>query len=166
MKTSLMRRVAILVALAVGLASCATPPPPPPPPKPKPKPPPPPPPPPPKVIKKPKPKLNVVSECKFRNVTGYNGRAKLHLAESKVQHFEARVNIPRRGRCNFRHKDFRQVRHQPHVELSSKKGCTVRMWQQGRQLTVAFADCKRHCSGNAADYLWPILVDKPTGKCD
>ena len=165
MKSSLARR-ALIIAIALGVASCATPPPPapPPPPKAKPKPPPP---PPKKIIKKKlRPRLNVASECNFKNVTGYNGNAKLRLAESNVEHFEARVNIPRRGRCNFRNADFRQVRHEPHVELASSKGCTIRMWQQGRQLTVAFADCKRHCSGSAADYLWPILMDKPTGKCD
>ncbi|MCB1889388.1 MAG: hypothetical protein KDH20_17405, partial [Rhodocyclaceae bacterium] len=129
-------------------------------------PPPPPPPPPPKVQKPKVKKLDLAHECRFKNVTGYNGDAKVHVAGSKVSHFAAHVNIPRRGRCNFEHADFKQVREAPHVELASNNGCKVRMWEQGRKFTVAFADCNKHCSGSAADYLWPILVDKPSGKCD
>ena len=164
-----MNRSACRRLLGIGLivlaASCATPPPPPPPPPPpkeKPAPP-----PPPRKVEKPKAKrLNLANECRFKNITGYNGDAKLDVAESRVRHFQAKVNIPRRGRCRFEHKDFKQVRYAPHVELASDNGCKIRMWEQGRKFTVAFADCKRHCSGSAADYLWPILMDKPTGKCD
>ncbi|MCB1908367.1 MAG: hypothetical protein KDH15_13440 [Rhodocyclaceae bacterium] len=163
-----MNRTAFRHLLTVGLvalaASCATPPPPPPPPPPKEKPAPP---PPPRKVEKPKAKrINVANECRFKNVTGYNGDAKLDVAESKVRHFQARVDIPRRGHCRFEDKDFKQVRYAPHVELASANGCKIRMWEQGRKFTVAFADCNRHCSGSAADYLWPILMDKPTGKCD
>ena len=162
------RRLLILAVVA-ALAACATPLPPPAPAPvvpPKAEPVPIPPPPPRKVEKKRAKPLNVASECKFRNETGYNGNARMRVADSQVGHFEARVNVPKRGTCDFAMKDFKQVKHEPHVELASAKGCTIRMWEQGRQFTVAFADCNRHCSGNAADYLWPILVDKPTGRCN
>jgi len=165
-----MNRAAIQRLLAVTTialaASCATPPPPPPAPPPKAEPAPPPPPPPPKAEKPKVKRLNLAHECRFKNITGYNGDTHLNVAESKVRHFDAHVNIPRRGRCNFENKDFTQVREAPHVELAAADGCKIRMWEQGRKFTVAFADCKTHCSGNAADYLWPILVDKPSGKCD
>lgn len=164
MNRAVIRR--LLTAAALLAASCATPPPPPPPPAPPPKVEPAPPPPPPKV-ETPKAKtLDLSHECRFKNITGYNGDAKVKVSESKVSHFTAHVNIPRRGTCNFEHVDFKQVREAPHVELASAKGCKVRMWEQGPKFTVAFADCNKHCTGNAADYLWPILVDKPSGNCD
>jgi len=41
------------------------------------------------------------------------------------------------------------------------------MWEQGEQITVAFAGCHHLCSPSSAhDYVWPLLIDKPTGQCD
>jgi hypothetical protein len=36
------------------------------------------------------------------------------------------------------------------------------MWEQGEQITVAFANCHHLCSPSSAhDYVWPLLIDKP-----
>jgi hypothetical protein len=110
--------------------------------------------------------LNVKTECSFRDETGYNGALKLDVAEARVNAFEAKVNIPKRGSCRFNLKDFRQTKELPAIELSQNKGaCIVRMWEQGSRVTVAFQQCERMCSGNAYISLWPILNDRRDGSC-
>ena len=110
--------------------------------------------------------LNVKTECSFRDETGYNGALKLNVAEAKVQAFEAKVNIPKRGACRFDLKDFRQTKELPAIELSQTKGrCIVRVWEQGERVTVAFQQCEKMCSGNSYSYLWPILNDRRKGSC-
>lgn len=110
--------------------------------------------------------INVKTECKFRDETGYNGVLKLDVAGAQVQAFEARVNIPKRGACRFDLKDFRQTRDLPAIELSQTKGnCIVRVWEQGERVTVAFQQCEKMCSGSSYPYLWPILNDRRDGSC-
>ncbi len=110
--------------------------------------------------------LNVKTECKFRDETGYNGALKLDVAGAQVHAFEAKVNIPKRGACRFDLKDFRQTRELPTVELSQTKGnCIVRVWEQGERVTVAFQQCEKMCSGSSYPYLWPILNDRRDGSC-
>ncbi len=110
--------------------------------------------------------LNVKTECSFRDETGYNGALKLDVAEAKVQAFEAKVNIPKRGACRFNLKDFRQTKELPAIELSQARGrCIVRVWEQGERVTVAFQQCEKMCSGNSYSYLWPILNDRSKGSC-
>lgn len=110
--------------------------------------------------------LNVSTECNFRDETGYNGALKLSVAEAKVEAFQAKVNIPKRGACRFDLKDFRQTKALPAIELTQLKGrCIVRMWEQGSRVTVAFQECEKMCSGNAYASLWPILNDRRDGSC-
>jgi len=110
--------------------------------------------------------LNVKTDCGFRDETGYSGAMKLAIEEAQVLSFNATVNIPKRGICRFDLKNFRQVRKMPTVELSHLSDpCVVRVWEQGERITVAFTQCQRMCSGNAADYLWPILTDTRDGSC-
>lgn len=110
--------------------------------------------------------LDVATTCSFKDETGYKGNARVSVRQARVEDFSAHVDIPRRGSCNFEMAEFRQVKTAPHVELAAASGCKVRMWEQGRQITVAFADCRANCSGTAVDYLWPILIDAPSGRCD
>ncbi|MBK6632320.1 MAG: hypothetical protein IPG33_15540 [Betaproteobacteria bacterium] len=110
--------------------------------------------------------LNVKTECKFRDETGYNGALRLDVAGAQVHAFEAKVNIPKRGACRFDLKDFRQTRDLPTVELSQTRGnCIVRVWEQGERVTVAFQQCEKMCSGSSYPYLWPILNDRRDGSC-
>ena len=110
--------------------------------------------------------LNVKTECSFRDVSGYNGAMKLAIDAAHVQSFEAKVNIPRHGTCRFDLKDFRQTRQMPNIELSHLRNhCIVRVWEQGERVTVAFQQCQKMCSGNAHDYLWPILNSTLDGSC-
>ncbi|MEW6163642.1 MAG: hypothetical protein AB1642_01125 [Pseudomonadota bacterium] len=110
--------------------------------------------------------LNAKASCSFRDETGYRGRLRLDVKEADVKRFTARVEVPRRGSCNFDLKDFRQTGSLPAVVLAAPKtGCKVSLWEQGEQVTVAFRDCRAECSGDSADYLWPILVDNRKGSC-
>jgi hypothetical protein len=109
--------------------------------------------------------LNVSSDCTFRDPTGYRGEMKLKVADAEVQAFEARVDIPEQGVCRFALADFRQTETLPNVVLRARgSSCTVRMWEQGRRVTVAFNDCADRCTGGAYPYLWPILASR-SGSC-
>jgi len=108
--------------------------------------------------------LNVKTQCKFSDPTGYRGSLSLQVTDAAVQKFEAEVTIPKRGICRFALKDFAQAEHLPNVRLAAD-ACSVHMWEQGARTTVAFTGCAAQCSGEAFDYLWPILVDTKRGQC-
>jgi hypothetical protein len=102
----------------------------------------------------------------FRDETGYNGAMTLAIEQARVLAFEATVNIPRHGSCRFDLRNFRQTRELPTVELRHQSDqCVVRVWEQGERLTVAFHECRKMCSGNAWEQLWPILNDRRDGTC-
>lgn len=110
--------------------------------------------------------LNVSADCSFRDPTGYRGSMKLQVAKSEVRRFEASVTIPEHGSCRFDLKGFRQSGTAPHVVLAaSGSSCEVRMWEQGRRVTVAFSRCEDMCSAGAYVYLWPIMADARRGTC-
>ncbi|MBU0751617.1 MAG: hypothetical protein KJ787_00095 [Gammaproteobacteria bacterium] len=110
--------------------------------------------------------LNLRVDCKFRDETGYGGHLDLEVQDAEVQRFAATINIGRRGSCRFDLRNFRQTASLPNVTLAGAPGaCTVRMWEQGDQVAVAFSACRAQCDGNSFDYLWPILVEKQGGRC-
>jgi hypothetical protein len=110
--------------------------------------------------------LNVRTDCTFRDETGYGGRLDLEVQDAGVHRFAAKVDIPRRGSCRFELADFRQAASLPTVTLTSaRSNCTVNMWEQGSKVTVAFSGCQAQCDSGTFDYLWPILVETPSGRC-
>lgn len=110
--------------------------------------------------------LNVKADCMFRDETGYGGTMKLAVENARVQFFQASVNIPQRGNCQFDLKNFRQTRELPNVMLNHLRDrCTVHVWEQGERVTVAFQQCQKMCSGSAWEGLWPILNDTRDGTC-
>lgn len=110
--------------------------------------------------------LNARASCSFRDDTGYAGRLDLAVREARVEQLEARIDVPKRGTCQFRLADFRQTESLPIVVLASQQSsCKVSLWEQGHQVTVAFRDCRAECGGDAVNYLWPILVDNQKGRC-
>lgn len=110
--------------------------------------------------------LNAKASCSFRDDTGYAGRLDLAVSDARVELLDARVDVPKRGSCEFRLADFRQTESLPIVVLASQRtSCKVSLWEQGTQVTVAFRDCRTECGGDAVNYLWPILVDSQKGSC-
>lgn len=103
--------------------------------------------------------LNARSSCSFKDPTGYKGKILLLVKEARVQQFSAQVDVPRKGSCQFNLKHFEQVETLPQVKLAAADGCSVRMWEQGKKVTVAFSGCQAQCSGDAVDYLWPIQLE-------
>lgn len=110
--------------------------------------------------------LNVSTQCEFKDEAGTHGRMALQIEEASVKRFNARVTLGKRGVCNFDLAGFRQTATLPTPVLSaSDTACRVYMWEQGNAVTVAFSACHSHCTADSFDYLWPILVDNPSGKC-
>lgn len=110
--------------------------------------------------------INAKTKCNFRDQTGYRGQLALRVKNTTVEQLTASVTIPKRGSCNFDLKDFRQTGGGSSAVLRHKETeCTLRVWTQGRQLTVGFNNCPQQCSGESFDYLWPILVDAKSGRC-
>ena len=110
--------------------------------------------------------LNIRTRCNFRDVAGGQGRMDLQVSQAEVQRFYAEISIPGQGLCRFDMKTFAQTGTLPTVVLTDPQdGCVVRMWEQGKGVTVAFNRCQAKCSGDAFSYLWPILVDTRSGRC-
>ncbi len=110
--------------------------------------------------------LEIKTNCSFHDVAGGRGKMDLLVIKAEVKRFIAEVDIPKQGLCQFDMKNFRQTAQLPNVVLTDdKSGCVVRMWEQGKNITVAFNGCQRQCSGDAFSYLWPVLVDRKSGRC-
>lgn len=110
--------------------------------------------------------LDVRTRCSFKDVQGGRGSMDLQVTKAEVKRFVAEVTIPRQGLCRFDMKNFAQTARMPNVVLSDRESaCTVRMWEQERGVTVAFNGCQARCSGDAFSYLWPILIDRRSGRC-
>ena len=111
--------------------------------------------------------LNVKSRCSHKDALGTQTRLDLLVKNAEVKAFSAQVSIPHRGICRFDLKNFDQTATLPQALLKAKDGssCSVRMWEQGKEVTIAFNSCPQSCEGEAFSYLWPILVDAKSGRC-
>ena len=111
--------------------------------------------------------LNVKSKCSHRDAVGTQTHLNLLVKDAQVKAFTAQVTIPHRGVCRFDLKNFEQTATLPQALLKAKDGseCSVRLWEQGKEVTIAFNSCPSACEGEAFSYLWPILVDAKSGRC-
>ena len=111
--------------------------------------------------------ISVKSRCSHRDAIGTQTRLELLVKDALVKTFSAQVAIKGHGSCRFELKDFEQAERLPQALLRHKsdKDCSVRMWEQGSQVTVAFNSCPKSCEGQAFDYLWPIVVEAKSGRC-
>ena len=111
--------------------------------------------------------LNVRSHCSHKDAIGTITRLDLQVTEAVVKTFDAQVSMKDYGSCRFNLNDFEQTEKMPQPLLRHKResGCSVRMWEQGAKVTVAFNSCPKSCEGKAFDYLWPIVVEAKSGHC-
>ena len=110
--------------------------------------------------------LTVRTRCNFKDVQGGRGSMDLEVEKAAVKRFTAEIDIPKQGLCRFDMKNFQQTEKLPTVVLTDKaSSCVVRMWEQGKGVTVAFNGCQANCAGDAFSYLWPVLVDARSGRC-
>lgn len=112
--------------------------------------------------------INIKQRCSFRNETGYNGSTLVEIANNEVKALSTQISVPLHGgSCSFEGSGFRQVARTPSIELRHNDGCTVRIWTQGKQLTISYSKCAARCSNpEVFKYIWPVLIDQPSGKCD
>lgn len=108
--------------------------------------------------------LDMKTDCRFKDEAGYGASTAFDVSYAEVKSFAATVDIPNRGSCRF-DGEFAQVKRTPHVELRARDGCTVSLWEQGEQVTVAFNNCASRCTRGAFDYVWPIIIDRRSGQC-
>ena len=111
--------------------------------------------------------LNVKSRCSHRDAVGTTTKLDLLVKEAVVKSFTAQVSMKGYGTCSFNLKDFNQAEKLPQALLKAKDGsdCSVRMWEQGDRVTVAFNSCPKSCERDAFSYLWPIMVEAKSGRC-
>jgi len=111
--------------------------------------------------------LNVRAKCSTRDAIGTVRRLDLLVKEASVQTFDAQVTMKEYGACRFTLRDFEQVEKMPQALLRHRQesGCTVRMWEQGNKVTIAFDNCPKSCEGDAFSYLWPLIVEGKSGRC-
>jgi hypothetical protein len=111
--------------------------------------------------------LNVRAKCAGRDGIGNLTHLDLMVREAEVKSFAAQVSMKQHGTCRFNLQDFEQTEKMPQPLLTHKResGCSVRMWEQGPKLMVAFNGCQNSCEGDAFSYLWPIMVEAKTGRC-
>ena len=111
--------------------------------------------------------LNVRSRCSHKDAIGTVTRLELLVREAEVKAFDAQVTMKGYGTCRFNLKDFEQVEKLPQALLKARNGsgCSVRMWEQGPKVTIAFNSCPKSCEGDAFSYLWPIMVEAKSGRC-
>ncbi len=111
--------------------------------------------------------LNVRSKCSHRDAIGTTTKLDLLVKEAVVNTFSAQVTMKGYGTCSFDLKNFEQSEKLPQALLKHKSeaGCTVRMWEQGPKVTIAFNSCPKSCEGDAFSYLWPIMLEAKSGRC-
>ena len=110
--------------------------------------------------------INLSTSCQINDGLKTTGTMQAELKQSKVLAFSADLAIAGKGMCQFNLSQFHQTDTLPIVKLKSNTtACQVFMWTQYDNVTVAFNQCQSQCTGNAFDYLWPILVDGNKGEC-
>lgn len=111
--------------------------------------------------------LNARAKCAGRDGIGNHTQLDLLVKEAEVKSFVAQVSMKNRGTCRFALQDFEQTEKMPQPLLMHKResGCSVRMWEQGTKVMVAFNACPKSCEGDAFSYLWPIMVEGKSGRC-
>lgn len=112
--------------------------------------------------------LDVAFRCAARDERNYTVQADVEVRQAQVRYLRMRLVTPEGGTCEFDLPDFIQTRAMPLVELQARSGrCTLRMWEQGPQVTVAYSDCKQYCKPGASfEEMLPTLYDRRVDRCN
>jgi hypothetical protein len=109
---------------------------------------------------------NAAVSCNYKDEGGVRGKVMLLVDDFKLTRFNARIEMPNGGVCQFDSKRMTQRPFDQGLALESKGDeCVVRMWEQKSRITVAAYNCHRQCSKGSFSYLWPILMDTRLGTC-
>jgi len=111
--------------------------------------------------------IELAGECKRTEEDGFHEEAQMRVNHSAVQALVWNVRAGRHGTCHFDLTQFHQVRKSPHIELEAVDGsaCRLMVWQDPRRVTLAYAQCEKHCTPGAYEHVWPVLFDPASGSC-
>ncbi|GAA5173919.1 hypothetical protein GCM10025771_02360 [Niveibacterium umoris] len=112
--------------------------------------------------------LNASFRCASHDERHHIAQADVEVTDGNVKYLRARLATPLGGVCEFGLPDFTQTQRMPSVELKARSGrCTLRMWEQGPKVTLAYSNCEQYCKpGNTMDYILPILYDRRVNRCN
>jgi hypothetical protein len=112
--------------------------------------------------------IELSMRCAAMDERRHTVQADVEVHAGAVQYLRARLAEPA-GSCEFALPDFEQVKTLPSIELRARdgSGCTLRMWEQGPQVVLAYAQCDRYCEPqDTFPNMLPILFDRRVGRCD
>ncbi len=112
--------------------------------------------------------ITLAMRCAARDERRHTVQADVDVAAGKVRYLRARIAQPK-GACEFALPDFAQVKAMPSIELRARdgSGCTLRMWEQGPQVVLAYNSCESYCQPRRTfSEMLPILFDRRVGRCD
>ena len=109
---------------------------------------------------------NAAVSCNYKDEGGVRGKVTLLVDDFKVTRFNARIEMPNGGLCQFDSKKMEQRPFEQGIAMQSTGDeCVVRMWEQKHRITIAAYSCHKQCSKGSFSYLWPILMDTRIGTC-
>ena len=109
---------------------------------------------------------NAAVSCNYKDEGGVRGKVMLLIDDFTLTRFNARIEMPNGGICQFDGKNMEQRPFEQGIALASKGDeCVVRMWEQKHRITIAAYSCHKQCSKGSFSYLWPILMDTRIGTC-
>lgn len=111
--------------------------------------------------------INLDGACSQREDDGFREQARLRVVDNRVEALDWQLWVGRKGSCRFQLSQFRQTKSRPHVELTERdgSGCRLLVYQAPERITLAHAQCQRHCTGGVYDEAWPALFDPSSGSC-
>lgn len=111
--------------------------------------------------------IDINGSCSQTEEDGYREQATLTVRNNQVQAMSWQLWVGKKGSCRFELSDFTQTQARPSIELSSRNGsaCKLVVYQDPRRITLGFAECQKHCTGNIYDEAYPVMFDPRSGGC-
>jgi hypothetical protein len=112
--------------------------------------------------------LTAKYRCAAHDERHHTAQVEVEVADGTVNYLRTRLATPTGGVCEFALPDFTQTQRMPSVELKAKSGrCTLRMWEQGPKVTLAYSHCEQYCKPSSTmEYILPILYDRRVNRCN
>ncbi len=112
-------------------------------------------------------KIDLAGSCTQTEEDGYREQATLTVRNNQVQSMSWQLWIGKKGTCKFDFADFAQTKTRPSIEMVERNGsgCKLVIYQDPRRVTLGFADCQKHCTGNIYGEAYPVMFDPKTGSC-
>ena len=111
--------------------------------------------------------IDLAGRCNQTEEDGFHERAQLDVRANQVQALFWRIDIGRKGHCQFELDRFRQIQARPSIELIERSGgsCKLMVWQGQGRVTLAHAGCERYCTAGIYEQAWPVMFDASSGAC-